>query len=320
MKRIIACIGLLAILLTVSGCGEKVYDEVYTGINTGTTCGNITMGNGSFTYSNGFIYYSDYVNLYEYDTESGKTVTLKLEGNMVIPKSLFVSGDCLYYAQSGVKYITKDGKKEGVLFERPDGCFQFFADGMDAYYLNGQAGSFFYRDMETGEEHELATDVLVYYVDDKNVYYASITNDSPLTTGLFQADRDTLEFKQVELSFDPITVYVCSEGMFLARMGTYQLVQYANGIERELPMRTLYYQVHNGCLIYVDADGFSDSYPPVKSYDLKTGETTVLCENVYNFSILEDRYACFKCMSNDFSFCMMDMETGETVQMPTAAT
>ena len=310
MKKVVIWVCLAVMLLGMSGCQNG---PVYTGENTGTSCGNITMGQGKFAYSNGFIYFcSESKTVYEYDMESGVTVTLDLK-DIGMPWGMFVSEDYIFLASGGIRYISKDGKKEGTPFAREDGCKQFFADGADGFYLNYVGESLFHRNMNTGEETELLSGVNGYYVDDSFIYAAVISEES---YQLFRGSRTDFRFEAVELNVEPIAVNAGADGIFLSSKGSYQIVWYKDGTETQLPIYGTYYQNIGGSIIYSDSTEYKNGCFPVKKYDLQTGETTLLCENVFDFCVLEERYVCCQCRTgNETFYDLIDLQNGEPVRM-----
>ena len=102
---------------------------------------------------------------------------------------------------------------------------------------------------------------------------------------------DTLEPEVMPLQMAPIAVYASSSALILSSMGTYQLVRYADGTETPLPIYSLFYQVLDHSLIYMDeADFNSADFYTVRSYDLETGEIQTRTDHVISLTILENRY------------------------------
>lgn len=309
------CMLLVAVVLFVS-TGER--EEQYTGRNIGTTCGNINMGQGKFAYSNGFIYFSDFGKIYEYNTQNGKTVVLPLDKVSTYPTSLFVSSNAVWFSDyKGLQYITKDGKKQDKLFERDGKCVQFYADEMDAYYLSGVEGSLYHRDMSTGTETQLISYVNGYYVDNNSIYaVAKRDGKKDNEWMLYQKRRSDAEFEEISLSFQPIAVNVLGDTIYLAQRKTYQITKYKNGVETPLPIYGTYFQAIDDCIIYSDSTGFKNSCFPIKNYNMNTGENALLCENVYDFCIFEDRYLCCECIrSSEVYYMLIDLKMNTSVQM-----
>lgn len=305
------------LLTTFTGCQKVV---TYNGDASGTTCANITMRSGKFAYSNGFIYFSYFGTFYEYDIESGKVIQFDIGSSA---RSLFAAGEYIYYIADGLQCTRKDGKKQFSIYDLGGKGAQFFADGMDAYYLDGIEGSLYHRDLQTNAETTLISDVLAYCVDANTVYAIARKDDG--VPALFESSRDTLAFEQVSLSFSPITVYANGDSLYLAERGSHQIIRCKDGEEERLPLFGLYYQVLDGSLVYMDSTTYASSCFTLKSEDLSTGETTVICEDVYDFCILEGRYICcetlpdrsdtFITQNDPVQFILYDSQTGQLAVM-----
>lgn len=296
------------LLLFLSGCQKTAY----TGENTGTTCGNITMGAGKFAYGNGFIYISSPGEIYEYDLSTGVPIILETPGSDYA-ESMFLSEQDVYYSNgSSLKKLQKDGKKNDVVIGKTS-CRKFFADGMDAYFMNHIEGDLFHIDMQTKKETTLLSVVNNYYVDDTSIYAVAKPDGE---WKLYHSSRETINFEPIKLSFQPVAVYVDGEDIFLAKQGDFQLIQYTDGVETPLPCHSFFYQVMDGSLIYMDDQTNEGGCFLLKSYDLTTGEGQLLCENVYDFCILEDRYICCQCANpGEATFILIDTQTNEMTQM-----
>ena len=285
--------------------------------NGGTTCGNITMGRGGSAYSNGFIYtFSLSGGIYEYDLESNKTILLAPSDNTFRCQSLYATDQYLYYWQRGLQCMTKDGQKSTTVFERPDGCCQLFIQGEDSYFLNGVGGQLFYRNLTTGAEKVLAEHVNSYHTDAGYLYAISIPDAADRSTfRLLRFPLDTLEPEVMPLQMAPIAVYASGSTLILSSMGTYQLVRYADGTETQLPVYSLFYQVLDHSLIYMDeADFNSADFYTVRSYDLETGEIQTLMDHVISFTILENRYVVARRNGSHSDFySVYDWETQQEI-------
>ena len=302
----------IILLTSICGCQPK---QLYVGENTGMTCANAVMGHGQFAYSNGFIYFYYANSIYEYDTQTGKTITLNMENTY--PEIAFLSEDYIYYKNildlSNLSCVTKNGKTQHTVFHYP------FADGMNMYFLDG---GLIRRDMSTGEETMLIASAVTYHIDDSSIYAVVIEDDEKW--GLYRSDIEDVQFTKVELTFEPMAVYSTGSALYLAENYTSdlqehyscQIIHYASGQETRLPIYSPYYQILGDSVIYLDETSYSDSCFTAKSYDLETGEESVLCNEVFDFCILEERYICFRCQGKDGVWWdLLDWQTGETVRM-----
>ena len=319
LKKIVCIIISVILLLSICGCQSK---ELYTGKNPGMTCANAVMGHGQFAFSNDFIYFYYANSIYEYDIQTEKTLTLNMEDTY--PEIAFLSEDYIYYknilALNELRCITKDGKAKHTLFER-EGVFHYpFADGMNLYFLDG---GLIRRDMTSGEETMLIASAVTYHIDDSSIYAVVIEDDEKWS--LYRSDIENILFTKVELTFEPMAVYSTGSELYLAErcytanaegLFSCQIIRYSEGQETELPIYSTYYRILDNCVIYSDDNTYENSRFTVKSYDLETGEESVLCNDVFDFCILEERYICFRCQGKGgIWWDLLDWQTGETVRM-----
>jgi len=331
MKKLFRCLSFLlaiAIAAGLTGCGKQEF--VFA--NESTSCGNAVMGMGRFAARNGFIYFSGNSSLYEYDTETDQTAAL-IDGKhtYVDLHSLFVTDDFVGYtnSHSGLSYITKDGKKTGTLLPSDGRLWYLFVDGDFAYHT---ANGLTRQNLQTGKSELLIEEEVLSYFVDKNYIYAAMLKQIPAegsdaedeedgaaraVYSLLRSSKETVAFEEVPLTCNPIRVYACEEGLFLSNAGSWQIIHCSDGQETTLPIYSIYYQVLDGHVIYCDEKESRGSVCPVKSYDLATGEIELICENVFNFCILSDRYICFYTWEPDGSerWVLYDWNTGTSVTM-----
>lgn len=309
-KKLLCILLVLIQLVILGGCQEPEF-YIEKG-NTGTTCANSVMSNGRFAYSNGFIYFSYFNEIFEYDLQSEKTVTFPVED--FNPMDMFTTDDYICYTDTsnGLIRVTKDGKKRKVILEN-EGFACLFADGMSFYYKKN-GNTLCRRDLSTNEEIVLADDVLVYYMDDTYIYVISHEDKN----SFLRSPKNDINFEEIELSFRPIRVYSHGHDLYFTVGGEgeeWQVVQYRDGKETRLPMNSYRYQILDNHLIYADEDTFKSTYT-IKSYNQETGETAVLHENVFEFSIFEERYICFRCHENNQVWWeLLDWQSGEMKRM-----
>lgn len=314
MKQIckLLAIGMcLLIILSICGCGKNKTSDL---TNDSTSCGNIVMGNGKFAYNNGFIYFTDLTNIYEYDTVSKKTISFNSKSDDV--RSMFVKDQYVYFACNGLNRITKDGKKKNYIFESDNGTLQMFVDGKTAYYLDGIEGILYSRNIETSEETEIYSSVLAYFVDQQSIYIVAKENG---VNSLYVSNKSTLELKKKLLSFEPISIYSTEDGIYLSAKSTYQIIQCkSDDNEIQLPISAVYYQVLNNHLYYLDSETFENGCFSLKSYDILTGKISLIFENVFDFNIVNKNYICVQCSSGeDAEYKLFDVSSGTTCSMKT---
>jgi len=298
-----------------------------------STCmSNILMGGDQFAYRDGFVYFADLRSLYEFDIETGVTVSLSAASSSdIFPyRSLFVTDDRVYYACNGLHYVTRDGKEQGTVFESPENPHMFlYSDENDLYYrktLRDEEGipyeSLFHRNLETGTETELMPHMYYncYYVDDEYIYVTTEEQHDQFDNHkLMRSRRDNIQFEEIPISCSPFYAISGEDGLYLTAFQK-NLMHYQDGVEKELPFLTSTFQVVGNCILYkgkADSQTCSKSCAPLMCYDLQTGQTTTIYHSVYRFAVLNaGRYLCY--WRADYShqqWYLYDMTTGETTLM-----
>lgn len=281
-----------ALAVTAAAVGSTIFKS---GSNT---MDNILTGSGRFAYDDGHIYYGSVGTIYELDLQTGKTKALPLSDSQADPKYLIATEAGLGYVTdfNTLKIMAPDGTTQQVLMEDGD-CARLFVDGNMLYTENGL--SLQRVNMDTGAAAVLAENTHGYYVDETYLY-ALVEGNVFLRSG-----KDTIIFEEIPLSFHPAGVIADGDDLYFSeyqKNGTYQVIHYRNGTETRLPVCGYFMQVLEEHLICLDNQ-------TLKSYDLTTGEIAVIAENVYEFSVLEDRYICID-RFND-SCLVLDCQTGQ---------
>lgn len=320
MRHKIKCITTLlvaALSIPMIGCQQQVKFAFED--DSGNTCSNIAMAMGRFASRGDFLYFSEPGGIYEYDLESGKTVFIEVE-SPDDPQDLIVTENHIGYSYfdymsnypettCGIKIVTKDGKDRRIAVKWDGSCGNLYMEGTKAFYLSDE--KLWSRDLS---KEDTAPALIIdhafkYFVSEERLY-AILKAEDAYT--LHQSSRDQIAFEQIPLSFSPIVVLAHEDDLYLSKMGTYDVVRWSNGAETELPICSLKYQVLDDCLIYSDETTFDGNWT-IKQYNLKNGEEKILCENVLEFGILQERYICFWCRDNNYSsWKLYDWETGET--------
>jgi len=285
---LIACVGF-------SPIGKTVWDYCVT-VFQKETFGNISMGLGRAAYDGENVYFLANDVVYSYNVNSNELEELQLQDETPVRTSMFVQDEFIYYGSvgenSGLKRISKDGTTAEQVMDYEKGFQQIFIDEKNAYILESIEGALVVKDLQTGKEDELFSHVLSYFVDEEKVYVIARENDTPY---LFVADKATLQFAKQELSFTPISNYVANEELYLAQQGDYQIVRINDGVEEKLPLYGTYYQVVDDKMIYLDSTTFFDSCFDLVFYDLKSGISEVICENVFDFALIDANYIYIQC-------------------------
>ena len=274
---------------------------------TGTTMANSVMGEGGFVYSDGLIYYSEEGVMYRFDPETGETWQMLLPDKYTSTFHMFATEYYICYAdmRSELYAWPKEGGTPEIIYQGL-GTTDLYAEGMMLYTTNAKE-HLSRIDLRTGEEELLVGDINSYYVDDTYIY--AVQSDMNKKHFL-RSRKDAIDFEKIDLSFYPIKVLANGEDLYFCEGGkSYQVIHYRDGVETRLPVKAYDYQILDGELIYRDLDEQA-----VKAYDLKTGETEVLWENVVYFSILKERYLCFICVGEDSRY-ILDWQTGESSQL-----
>ena len=320
LRHIITTLLCLSLVLSLCGCNKNV--EVSITKENGTTCANIVMSMGRFAYKNGLLYFADPSTIYEYDIETGKTVFLpvKIPGD---PMDLLITENHIVYTgfsgdiKRRAMTITKDGKTTEELFEVSKGCHRLYTDGDDAYYLSSSGGNLYYRNITDGKEELILEDALTYFATADRIYAIQLVDEKYV---LKACARNDFTFEIIPLSFEPIEILVDGQDIYLSQKGDYQVVRYCNGDETILPIRSMKYQLDNDCLLYSDEDTFENSTWTIKSFDLKTQETTVICEDVMEFGVFDEGYIAFWCRGTSGSWWKLyDEQTDSLRQIYPAA-
>lgn len=258
--------------------------------------GNISMGLGRAAYDGENVYFLSNEIVYSYNVNSNELEELHLQDETPVRTSMFVQDEFIYYASvgenSGLKRISKDGVTVEQIMDYENGFQQIFLDEKNAYILESIEGSLVVKDLQTGEEKELFSSVLSYFVDEDKVYVIAREYEIPY---LYIARKAELQFVKQDLSFVPIAIYVDDNELYLAQQGDYQIVKINDGEEEKLPVFATYYQVIDGKIIYLDATTYFDSCFDLVSYDMKSGQSEVICENVFDFAVLDADYIYIQC-------------------------
>ncbi len=261
----------------------------------GTSMANIVMGQGMFAYANGRIYYGGSGCIYAIDPKSGEVTTHVLSNKYSHPYYLFATENYIGYVPEydTLEILPLDGKGTERMVYQGISSTHLYADGMQLYTNSGT--EMLQRiDLQTGSVTELLSDVNTYYVDDTYIYATCVGAENVF----LRSRKDVIDFEKIPLSFYPIKVLADGEDLYFCEGGegrSYQLLHYRDGVETRLPFRAYDYQILDGHVIYRDPD----TSGALKSYDLQTGETKLLHDRMFDFSILEGRYICMLCFGGD---------------------
>ena len=214
----------------------------------------------------------------------------------------------------GLRVQPKDGSEPYSICPGVEATHAY-ADGEMLYFNNG--GTMLSRvNLVTFEQTDLMANVFSYYVDENYIY--AIENSEEHC--FFRSAKDVIAFEKIELSFDPNNIiadgndlYICewmNEDDQEALGQRYRVNLVREGVTTQLPIYSWFYQVLDGCVLYIERDTYF-----LKSYQVATGEVITLAENVFEFTVLEDRYICIVTFNDDP--IIYDRQTGEKTVLDT---
>lgn len=274
--------------------------------DSGNTLGNIQTAMGRVAYKDGKVFMGLPGEILCYDIATGEQEVYPLNSVYKDPKYLFVTDHYIGYVTDYdvVELLSRDRTKAEFWLYEGIRSVDLYADGMDLYVMGDGLR---HIDLTTGQITLLLEDVLSFTVDGEYVY-ALPGNDEKY---FLRGKKGTADFEKIDLSFYPIQVLSYGNELYLCKGGedkSYQIIRYCNGKEEPLPANSYFYQVLNGQLLWKDEN-------TVKAYDLETEEVTVLQDNVFEFSVLADRYIFFDIFNQNS--LLLDTITGELVTVET---
>lgn len=304
---------LSTILLVFTGCAYESPDFKLDSTN-GTTCANITMSRGAFAYRDGFIYMVGSSGICEYEIETEKTTVISVPTGYV-SSSIIVTADHVGYNDNGLVAVTKDGKTAQRIFE-DETCGELYIDGSTAYYRAGLNQALCVRDLskKDGAKQTILENVNSYHVSDQNIY--AVCLDGEKYKAIY-SPKESIAFQEILLSFEPKSILSDNDDLYITeyvpQQKSMQVIKVSNGEETRLPVYAYVYQVLDGIVIYLDEKTPGNGFKRVKSYDPETGREAVLCEDVSDFAILDNRYITFEQHEHIGSthWSYLDWETGE---------
>ena len=312
---------LIAAVIAVFAITAMASTGLLTGLlkaeDNGSSVSNLATGMGNFVYTEEGIYHGVPGFIYKCDFEGNIVKTYPLSDRLETPHYMFATEDAIVYVNNmglavepedetvpnraehwGLRVQPKDGSEPYSICPGVE-AIRAYADGDQLYINNG--GTMLSRiDMMTFEKTDLLENVFSYYVDE-NYIYAIQNGDGKY---YFRSRKDRVSFEQINLDFDPNNIvadgedlYICqwtSEGDQGAIGHRYRVNLVRNGENTPLPIYSWFYQVLDGCVLYREEETYR-----LRSYNTSTGEETTLAENVFEFSVLEDRYICIETFNDN---------------------
>lgn len=281
------------VLLLLSGCHsaeEPERPEIDKTVDLSFY--NQTMGNGIAAKTDSYLYYAgEDFNLHEVDLQSLENMTL---GNNIDAICINVRGDTLYYSDwydDGIKALSLMDLSVETVYDQSTIIGLYLTDEYAYSYLSGIGGSLLRVNLSTGEYEELISESILQYAKyGDDIYYVTESDENPELTVLKKYNENSELTEQIPVGILPITVVVCENEIFMAEQGTWRLYKYQmdTGLTEAVEeIRTLYYQVRNGSLYYLDEDDKEMNYF-LKKYTFADASTSILDENVFEFCLFDD--------------------------------
>ena len=334
VRRIVLVAAIVAALAVTAVASTGILTGILKAEENGTSASNLATGMGNFVYSDGYIYRGVPGYIYKCDPDGNIVKTYPLSDRYETPHHMFATADAIVYVNSmglpvepedatapnredhwGLRVQPKNGDQPYSICPDVEATHAY-ADGDQLYVNNG--GTMLSRvDLVTMEQTDLLENVFSYYVDENYIYAIENTEEHCI----FRSAKDVIAFEKIPLPFDPNNIVADGEDLYIcewmnqddqkATGERYRVNRVHDGEVTPLPVYSWFYQVLDGCVLYIDRAG---TYP-LKCYDLATGETATLAENVFEFSVLEGRYVCIDRFNTNA--LLLDWQTGECVPLAT---
>ncbi len=318
IRRVMLAAALVATLTVTVLASTGVLPKLLKAEENGSSVSNLSTGMGTFVYTDEGIYHGVPGYIYKYDTEGNLLETYTLGDRYETPVYMFATADAIIYVNVtgvatehagdvdaptrdqhwGLRMLGKDGSGPETICPEVSGT-NVYVDGTQLYTTDG--GTMLTRiDLMTKEKTELLENAHAYFVDDTYIYAVQSGEEACY----FRSRKDNIDFEKIELDFVPNKVVADGEDLYLCRWiepderensdMSYQVSLVRDGVTTPLPVYSWFYQVLDGCVLYRESDPYV-----LKCYNMTTGETTVLAENVFEFSVLEGRYICVERFNTD---------------------
>lgn len=333
LGRLVLIAAIVAVLAITAAASTDFFTGLLRAEENGSSASNLSTGMAGFVYSDGYIYQGVPGYIYKCDTDGNILKTYPLSDKFETPHYMFATKDAIIYVNGmgiavepedetapnreefwGLRVQPKDGSEPYSICSGVEAT-RAYADGDQLYVNNG--GTMLSRvDMVTYEKIDLIENVYSYFVDEDYIYAIENTEEHCY----FRSAKDTIAFERIELPFDPNNIVADGDDLYFcewmneddqkATGERYRVNLVRDGETTQLPIYSWFYQVLDGCVLYIERDTYL-----LQSYDLTTGEITTLAENVFEFTVLEDRYICIDRFNTDA--LMLDWQTGEYTQLAT---
>lgn len=326
LRRVLLVAAAIAALAITAVASTGILPGLLKAEENGSSVSNLATGMGTFVCTDEGIYRGTPGYIYLYDTQGNVQKTYELGDRHETPVYMFATEDAIIYVNVtgvvtenagekdapardqhwGLRRLGKDGSGPESICPDVSGT-NVYVDGTQLYATNG--GTMLTRiDLLTMEKTELLENTHEYFVDDTYIYAVR----SGTENCYYRSRKDIVDFERIELSFDPNKIVADGEDLYLCRWidpddrdssgAAYQVSLLRNGEVIPLPVDSWFYQVLDGCVLYRQTDSYA-----LKCYNVSTGETTVLAEDVFEFSVLEGRYICVEHFNAEPEFLDWEM-------------
>lgn len=323
--KLVLVAALVALLTLTAAAATGVFAGLFEDTGGSAQMSNLATGMRTVVWSDGYLYHGVTGYIYKCDTQGNVLNKFPLGDRYETPAYLFATEDAIVYVTItgvpvaegegadrehhwGLRRISKNGSAPESLF--PDIiCSNVYVEGTQLYTTN--RGQMLTRiDLATLESTELLDNTHEYFVDDTYIYAVQSGNEQCY----FRSRKDTIHFEKIALDFDPNKIVADGENLYLCHWldeetrrqedidHRYQVCLVRNGITTPLPVYSWFYQILNDCVLY------RDDADRLMQYHTKTGQTRMLAENVYEFSVLDEQHVFVETFNADP--ILLDLETG----------
>lgn len=310
LGRVALAAAVIAILAMTAMASTGFFAGLLKAEENGSAVANLATGVGNYVYTEDGIYYGEPGFVHKCDMEGKIIKTYPLSDKFETPLYMFATKDAIVYVNNmglavepedetapgreghwGLRVLPLDGSDPYSICPGVEATHAY-ADGDQLYFTNG--GTMLSRiDLVTFTQTDLLENVYSYFVDDTYIYAVPNGNDN----WLFRSRKDAISFEKIELGFDPNKIIADGEDLYVCQWMDdaekkatgfrYRVNLVRNGETIPLPVHSWFYQILDGCVLYCEEGNYI-----LKCYDVATGETTVLTDNVFEFTVLADRYIC----------------------------
>lgn len=331
--RVALVAALVAVIAVTAMASTGLLAKLLPAKENGSSMANLATGMAGFVYSDGYIYQGVPGYIYKCDINGNVVKTYPLSDKLETPHYMFATEDAIVYVNGmglpvepvdetapnregiwGLRVQPKDGSAPYSICPGVEATHAY-ADG-DLLYVNNGGTKLSRVNLVTFEQTDLMENVFSYYVDENYIYAIENTEEHCI----FRSAKDTIAFEKIELSFDPNNIVADGEDLYICEWMSkddqkatgerYRVNLVRDGVATRLPIYSWFYQILDGCVLYIERDTYL-----LKKYEVATGQVTTIAENVFEFTVLEGRHVCITTFNDDP--LIYDWQTGKTVVLNT---